>query len=67
MDKTAAEIYFIFDVQLKLAFASFCLNKDVNENEIKILAFDRGPDYVTGKLEYHGRKFPMKIAWSTTP
>ena len=67
MDKTVAQIYFVTDVQPKLVFASFCLNENVNENEIKTLAFDRGPDYVTGKLDYQGRKIHMKIAWSTTP
>ena len=48
-------------MQLRQAFASFCLKRDVNENDIKILAFDRGPDYITGNLEYQGVEIPMKI------
>ena len=48
-------------LQLKLAYVSLCFNRNVNENEIKILAFDREPDKIIGLLEYQGAKIPMKI------
>lgn len=50
------------EVRLVTAFVSLFSNNEVDENEIKILAFDRGPNNITGQLEYQGVRIPMKIS-----
>merc|ERR1712126_375365 len=53
------------EIRLIIAFASLFLDRDVNEDDIKIKAYDREPETITGKLEYQGEDFtevfPMKI------
>merc|ERR1711917_24561 len=49
------------EIRLITAFASLFLNRDLNEDDIKIKAYHREPENITGKLEYQGEILPMKI------